>query len=101
MFETPGIYFRKVFKIVANKFEFEFVFKHKDPRLVISFFLLSFLQTDQERGKTCWRSSFGVQRFFANLSFYRLQFGLEGRGKPEALPAFHPSSLYSSTWSIH
>jgi hypothetical protein len=100
MFETPGIYFWKVFKIIANKFEFEFIFKHKDPRLVISFFSFLFYKpTRREERPT--GDLLLESKDFANLSFCCLQFGLEGRGKPEALPAFHPSSLYSLTWSIH
>jgi hypothetical protein len=91
--------FGRFSKIVANKFESELVFKPKDPKLAISFSL--FFSTNRPGGRNdLLEIFFWSPKIFASLSFCRLQFGLEGRGKPEALPAFHPSSLYSSTWNI-
>jgi hypothetical protein len=81
MFETPRIYFREVFKILAIKFEFEFEFNHKDPSLVASSLPFLFLQTDQGRGKGLLEIFFWMSRDLANpFSSCRFQFGLEGKG---------------------
>jgi hypothetical protein len=93
--------FGRFSKPLQTKFEFDFIFKHKDPRLVIPFSSFLFYKPTRRERKDLLEIFFWSPKIFANLSFCRLQFGLEGRGKPEALPAFHPSSLYSSTWSIH